>query len=38
MLHFGMQDTHIPAEEVKMVHVAHAEVEIYLYETGNSFN
>jgi carboxymethylenebutenolidase len=38
MLHFGKQDTHIPAEEVKKVHAAHPEVEIYWYDAGHGFN
>ena len=38
MLHFGKQDTHIPAEEVEKVHAAHPEVEIYWYEAGHGFN
>jgi carboxymethylenebutenolidase len=32
MLHFGKQDTHIPAEEVEKVHATHPEVEIYWYD------
>ena len=38
MLHFGKQDTHIPAEEVEKVHAAHLGVEIYWYEAGHGFN
>jgi carboxymethylenebutenolidase len=38
MLHFGKQDTHIPAEEVEKVHLAHPEVEIYWYDAGHGFN
>jgi carboxymethylenebutenolidase len=38
MLHFGKQDTHIPAEEVEKVHTAHPDVEIYWYEAGHAFN
>jgi len=38
MLHFGKQDTHIPAEEVAKVHAAHPEVEIYWYDAGHGFN
>ena len=38
MLHFGKQDTHIPAEEVEKVHAAHSEVEIYWYDAGHGFN
>ncbi len=39
MLHFGKQDTHIPAEEVEKVHAAHPEVEIYWYDdAGHGFN
>jgi carboxymethylenebutenolidase len=38
MLHFGKQDTHIPAEGVEKVHAAHPEVEIYWYDAGHGFN
>ena len=38
MLHFGKQDTHIPAEQVETVHAAHPEVEIYWYDAGHGFN
>jgi len=38
MLHFGRQDTHIPAEVVAKVHDAHPEVEIYWYDAGHGFN
>ncbi|HEY1806435.1 MAG TPA: dienelactone hydrolase family protein [Terracidiphilus sp.] len=38
MLHFGKQDTHIPASEVDKVHSAHAEVEIFWYDAGHAFN
>lgn len=38
MLHFGRQDTHIPAEEVNKVHQAHPAVEIYWYDAGHAFN
>jgi carboxymethylenebutenolidase len=38
MLHFGKQDTHIPAAEVEKVHAAHPEVEIYWYDAGHGFN
>jgi carboxymethylenebutenolidase len=38
MLHFGKQDTHIPAEEVEKLHAAHPEVEIYWYDAGHGFN
>ena len=38
MLHFGKQDTHIPAEEVEKVHAAHPEVEIFWYDAGHGFN
>jgi carboxymethylenebutenolidase len=38
-LHFGRLDTHIPAEQVEAVHVAHPEVEIFWSENaGNGFN
>ena len=38
MLHFGSQDTHIPASEVEKVHSAHPEVEVYWYNAGHGFN
>jgi len=38
MLHFGSQDTHIPADEVESVHAAHPEVEIHWYDAGHAFN
>ncbi len=38
MLHFGSQDTHIPAAEVEKVHSAHPEVEIFWYDAGHAFN
>jgi carboxymethylenebutenolidase len=38
MLHFGKQDTHIPAEEVEKVHAAHPELEIYWYHAAHGFN
>ena len=38
MLHFGKQDTHIPAEEVEKVHAAHPDVEIHWYDAGHGFN
>ena len=38
MLHFGKQDSHIPAKEVEKLHAAHPEVEIYWYEAGHGFN
>lgn len=38
MLHFGKQDTHIPADEVEKVRSAHPEVEIYWYDAGHAFN
>ena len=38
-LHFGKLDTHIPAQQVEQVHVAHPEVEINWYEgAGHGFN
>ncbi len=38
-LHFGKLDTHIPAEQVEQVHVAHPEVEIHWYDSaGHGFN
>jgi len=38
MLHFGKQDTHIPAAEVEKVHSAHPEVQIFWYDAGHAFN
>jgi carboxymethylenebutenolidase len=38
MLHFGKQDTHIPAEEVEKVQAAHPDVEVYWYDAGHAFN
>jgi carboxymethylenebutenolidase len=38
MLHFGRQDTHIPADEVEKVQRAHPEVEIHWYDAGHGFN
>lgn len=38
MLHFGSQDTHIPAVEVEKIHSAHPEVAIYWYDAGHAFN
>jgi carboxymethylenebutenolidase len=38
MLHFGKQDTHIPAEGVEKLHAIHPEVEIYWYDAGHAFN
>jgi carboxymethylenebutenolidase len=38
MLHFGTQDTHIPAESVDQVKAAHPEVDIYWYDAGHGFN
>lgn len=38
MLHFGKQDTHIPAEGIDKVHAAHPEVEIFWYDAGHGFN
>ncbi len=38
MLHFGKQDTHIPAEAVEKVHAAHPEVQIFWYDAGHAFN
>ena len=38
MLHFGKEDTHIPASEVEKVKAAHPEVEIYWYDAGHAFN
>ena len=38
MLHFGKQDTHIPADEVEKVSAAHPEVKIFWYDAGHGFN
>lgn len=38
MLHFGREDTHIPASEVEKVTAAHPEVEVYWYDAGHAFN
>lgn len=38
MLHFGREDTHIPASEVEKVTSAHPEVEVYWYDAGHAFN
>jgi carboxymethylenebutenolidase len=38
MLHFGREDTHIPAEDVEKVQAAHPDVEIYWYDAGHGFN
>jgi carboxymethylenebutenolidase len=38
MLHFGKQDTHIPAEEVEKVSSAHPEVQVYWYDAGHGFS
>lgn len=38
MLHFGRQDTHIPAADVEKVQAAHPEVDVYWYDAGHGFN
>jgi carboxymethylenebutenolidase len=38
MLHFGKNDTHIPAEQVEKVEKAHSEVQIFWYDAGHAFN
>lgn len=38
MLHFGRNDTHIPAEEVEKMQATHPEAEIYWYDAGHAFN
>ena len=38
MLHFGRQDSHIPAAEVEKVHSAHPEAEVFWYDAGHAFN
>ena len=38
MLHFGLEDDHIPQSDVDKVQEAHPEVEIYRYPTGHAFN
>jgi carboxymethylenebutenolidase len=37
-LHFGKEDSHIPAADVQRVEDAHPEVEIYWYDAGHAFN
>jgi carboxymethylenebutenolidase len=39
MLHFGLQDTHIPKAEIdSKVAAAHPEIPIYWYNAGHGFN
>ncbi len=39
MLHFGVNDSHIGADQREAVHNAHPEVEIFVYEgAGHAFN
>ena len=38
LLHFGKNDTHIPAEQVEKVAKAHPEVQIFWYDAGHAFN
>ena len=39
LLHFGQEDTHIGADQVDAVRVAHPEVQIFVYEgAGHAFN
>lgn len=39
MLHFGRNDTHIPAEQVEKVQVLHPEVQVYWYDNAeHAFN
>lgn len=39
MLHFGAEDSHIGAEQVDAVRVAHPEVQVFVYEgAGHAFN
>ncbi|RRA47228.1 dienelactone hydrolase family protein [Acidipila sp. EB88] len=38
MLHFGLQDDHIPQTGVEAIRVAHPAVPVYLYEAGHGFN
>lgn len=39
MLHFGLQDQHIPKQEIdSKVAAAHPEVPIYWYDAGHGFN
>ena len=39
MLHFGLQDQHIPKHEIdSKVAAAHPDVQIYWYEAGHGFN
>lgn len=38
MLHFGMEDAHIPASDVDKIQAAHPDVEIYWYAAGHGFS
>jgi carboxymethylenebutenolidase len=38
ILHFGKQDTHIPAEDVAKIQNAHPNVPVYWYDAGHGFN
>ena len=38
MLHFGLQDDHIPQTDVDKIQSAHPEVQIFRYQAGHAFN
>jgi len=38
MLHFGREDTHIPAVELAKIEKKHPEVPLFLYNAGHAFN
>jgi carboxymethylenebutenolidase len=38
MLHFGLQDTHIPKEKIDTFAEAHPDVQIFWYDAGHGFN
>ncbi len=38
MLHFGIQDKHIPQSDVDKIAAAHPEVQIYRYDADHGFN
>ncbi len=38
MLHFGEQDTYIPAEQLAEIKAAHPEVQLYTYPAGHGFH
>lgn len=38
MLHFGRQDSHIPASDVVKLEEGHPEVAVHWYDAGHAFN